>query len=83
MVANRTVVVNKVTLSTYQVEEPFGLVSVLGFDVAIRSPMLLYNKLSKQVNKRTPKEVQASTNDLLVRSSNEDKEKSLSYEQKS
>ncbi len=39
VVAKRTVVVNKVMLSTNQVEDPLGLVSLAGFDVAILSPI--------------------------------------------
>ncbi len=39
VVANRTVVENKETFSTNQVDDPLGLVSVAGFEVAMRSPM--------------------------------------------
>ena len=51
VVANRTVVANKVTRSTNHVEDPLGFVSFLGFDVAILSPMS-YGRLTKI--KRSP-----------------------------
>lgn len=49
--AKRTVVENRVTLSTYQVAEPFGSVSLEGSDVAIRSPMS-YGRLTNM--RRSP-----------------------------
>lgn len=51
MAAKRTVVENRVTLSTYQVTEPFGSVSFEGSDVAIRSPMS-YGRLTNM--RRSP-----------------------------
>ena len=53
VVANLTVVVNNVTRSTNQVEEPLGDVSVLGLDVAILSPISygLLRKMSKRPSK--------------------------------